>query len=379
MYEIIDKILLFISSTAVYLLNMGSGYAIIPIILSISLSCLFQYFEDIRIRLAGNLLFVAICAFVPGYIVFAPLLLYDLFNTRHQYAAGFLFIFFLVYRSRFSLSVFLITTLFAAVSFLLKYKTSRINTLRSEYNELRDASSSFSRLMNKKNLTLLKNQDYEINLATLNERNRISREIHDSIGHMLSRALLQVGALLTMTKEDDTREGLLDLKASLSEGMDEIRNSIHKMYDDSIDLYVSAEKLIKSFDFCPVSFEYDISSSPPLMLRQSLLSIIREALTNIMRHSSATEAAVILREHPGLYQLIIQDNGMLDEFRKQKVSRLLSGYDGENGMGLQNITDRVMSFHGNINFNTDNGFKIFITIPKEGLNNSINNIAGGNQ
>lgn len=376
MYEIIDKILLFLGSTVLYLLHMDAAYAVIPIILAISLTCLFQYFEDIRIRLAGNLLFIALCAFIPVYIIFTPLLLYDVFHTRHQYSAGFVLLFFFAYKDSLGLTVILITTILLAASFLLKYKTCRLNTLRSEYNELRDASSSFTLLMNKKNLSILKNQDYEVNLATLNERNRISKEIHDNIGHMLSRALLQVGALLTLAKDEDIREGLLGLKASISGGMDDIRNSIHKMYDDSIDLYMSVEKLIKDFSFCPVSFDYDINNPPPLMLRQSLLAIIKEALTNIMKHSSATEAVIILREHPGMYQLIVQDNGKLDEYGRQTVLRQLSGYDEGCNMGLQNISDRVKGFRGNINFNLDNGFKIFITIPKEDLENSK---AGGNQ
>jgi signal transduction histidine kinase len=41
----------------------------------------------------------------------------------------------------------------------------------------------------------MEKQDYEIYLATLRERNRIAREIHDNVGHMLSRSILQIGAL----------------------------------------------------------------------------------------------------------------------------------------------------------------------------------------
>ena len=45
------------------------------------------------------------------------------------------------------------------------------------------------------------NQDYEIHLATLKERNRIAREIHDNVGHLLSRSLLQTGALQVMNHD----------------------------------------------------------------------------------------------------------------------------------------------------------------------------------
>ena len=47
-----------------------------------------------------------------------------------------------------------------------------------------------------------RNQDYEIYLATLKERNRIAREIHDNVGHMLTRSILQLGALSVINKDE---------------------------------------------------------------------------------------------------------------------------------------------------------------------------------
>ena len=55
-------------------------------------------------------------------------------------------------------------------------------------------------------------QDYEINLATLNERNRIARDIHDNVGHLLTRSILQIGALLTIYKDNTIKEGLNSIK-----------------------------------------------------------------------------------------------------------------------------------------------------------------------
>lgn len=65
-------------------------------------------------------------------------------------------------------------------------------------------------------LELLLNQDAQINLATLNEQNRISKEIHDNIGHLLSRSIIQIGALLIVAKDDVIIKGLTSLKESLS-------------------------------------------------------------------------------------------------------------------------------------------------------------------
>ena len=54
---------------------------------------------------------------------------------------------------------------------------------------------------------------------------------------------------------------------------------------------------------------YDI----PKEIKYSFIAITKEALNNVMRHSNANEVKILAREHPGLYQLIIEDNGTLDE------------------------------------------------------------------
>ena len=71
-----------------------------------------------------------------------------------------------------------------------------------------------------------------------------------------------------------------------------------------------------------------------------------------MRHSNATKASVLVREHPALYQLCIEDNGSACTLETD-------------GIGIANMEERVHSLHGNLHILTDNGFKIFITVPKE--------------
>jgi signal transduction histidine kinase len=346
------------------LLQLDNGFVIVPVIITILLSSLFLYYDEDRIRLAGNILFAILCLFVPNYIIFLPMILYNICHTKYQYGlliAPFLFFYHI---ADYSANILSFTTVFLALAYLLKYKSDRLFTLKTEYNDLRDNTSAMSQLLEEKNQSLLKNQDYEINLATLNERNRISKEIHDNIGHLLSRALLQVGALLTITKEEITKEGLTSLKDSLSGGMDQIRNSIHHMYDESIDLYVQIEHLAKEFTYCPLHYEYDIKNPPGIQLKHSIIGILKESLANIIRHSNATKVTILLREHPAMYQLVVQDNGTIDDRHKKILSSILDEQEYGDGMGLRNISDRVKSFGGNINLSVENGFKLFITFPK---------------
>ena len=79
---------------------------------------------------------------------------------------------------------------------------------------------------------------------------------------------------------------------------------------------------------------------------------MKEAIHNTYKHSDATKMDILLREQPVFYQLIIKDNG---------TPSTIQG----NGMGLKNMRDRVEQYKGYINFKTEAGFEIFITIPKE--------------
>lgn len=369
MYEIIDKILLFIGCTAYYLFRIDSSLAIIPILIALALSCFFIYFEDGRIRLAGSLLFAAICFFRPDYIVFLPLVLYDVLLTRNQWAVVTMPILLLYHRKIYSSDIVFAAIGYITVAYILRFKTDRINKLQMDYNELRDASTQISLQLEAKNKDLLANQDAQINLATLNERNRISKEIHDNIGHLLSRSLLQIGAMLIFAKEEPIREGLTSLKESISQGMDQIRNSIHHMYDESIDLYQQLDRLVKDFTACHINYEYDIKNPPPLPIKHSLIAIVKESLANVMRHSNATKVSLLLREHPAIYQLIIQDNGTLSKQQQKFLAEMIERQDFGSSMGLRNIFERVKGFHGNINVSFDQGFKLFITIPKTTTNN----------
>lgn len=365
MFDIHDKLLLFLCCFTLYMLEVHTEYAIIPILLAIFFSCLSTYLDNRRLKLGFFLIYIAFCQFLPESFVFLPLIIYDVALYDYQILSFLaLFPFFLNFK-RYSLIIVIFSFVFIILAWIMKYKTLSSIRLQAEYNELRDTSKELALLQEQKNQSILENQDYEINVATLNERNRISKEIHDNIGHLLSRSLLQIGALLTISREDATKEGLTALKESISEGMDSIRNSIHNMHDESIDLYTSIDSLVKDFTFCTISFEYDMKSNPEIKLKYSLIAIVKESLANIIKHSNATKVSICLREHPAMYQLIILDNGTMDAQKQLKLSKLIENQLYYDGMGLQNITDRVKGFHGNFNIKLDHGFRIFITIPKE--------------
>ena len=225
-------------------------------------------------------------------------------------------------------------------------------------------------LLSEKNKALLEKQDYEIYAATLRERNRIAREIHDNVGHVLSRSILMTAACKTINKNEALDPLLGNLEESLNGAMNSIRSSVHDLHDDAVNLEDAIKGLVKDFSFCPVTLTYDMSRQVPREVKYSLISITKEGLSNVMRHSNADSVNILLREHPALYQLCIEDNGTLGskipDIQTDADSNKMETVSG--GMGLSNIRDRVKALGGTVQITQEKGFRICVTIPKSGSN-----------
>lgn len=367
MIELIDKIVLLISSSVLYFYAFDNTYILVPIIIAVILSCLNTYLDHPRFSEGSFLFFLTITMFYPKLLIFLPILLYDITFTK-EWRIGLLSLFPFLYHSKMmDYQVLTFVILLFLISIIGKYKTSKVTQLLKEYYELRDTSKEVSLLLEEKNRNLLEKQDYEINMATLNERNRISKEIHDNIGHLLSRSLIQIGALLTISKEEVVKEGLASLKKSISDGMDSIRESIHNIHNESIDLYTYIQTLLTNFTFCKSSFHYDVTNAPCLNMKYCIISTIKESLSNIIKHSNATYVNIQIVEHPIMYQIIIEDNGTVDDEVRKQLEYLNNGIKKADGMGLQNIIDRVRGFDGIYHISAKKGFRIFITLPKKSM------------
>ena len=139
----------------------------------------------------------------------------------------------------------------------------------------------------------------------------------------------------------------------LNSAMNSIRSSVHNLHDESETLREITEGIIKDFENC--TMEYDMSEIIPNKIKYCFAAIIKEALSNVIKHSNATAVKIVLREHPALYQLCIEDNGK-GYSEKEADSK---------GIGLKNMQERVTSLGGTLQINGKNGFRIFAVIPKQ--------------
>lgn len=352
MNRIVDKIVIFIFCTALYLPAVKSVYMVVPILIAIILGSSMSYFEDERIKLGVFSAFVIMCIFQKAYFVFIPLIFYDILISKYKWAWTILLLPLITYMDKtFSINDGLVVV-FLLVAYLLNYRTNSLENIKNEYYKLRDNTKEEAMKLSQKNKDLMEKQDYEVNLATLRERNRIARDIHDNVGHLLSRCILQMGALLAINKDETTRDSLRQIKDTMSEAMDSIRSSVHDLHDESMDLEAEIQALLNNFKFCQVEFSYDFNSNLDKNYKYCFIAVIKEALSNIIKHSNATRLTISMREHPAIYQIVLQDNGTDIRF------------SSENGIGIKNIKDRVASIGGNVNISMENGFRIFVSVPK---------------
>ncbi len=351
---LVDKIIILICALIVYLTQPQPD--IIMVLVAVSFGGFLSYVDSKKLRAFLVAGFIVLCIYFPQLIFFLPIIAYDMFFYSYQ-AVGVAAIVPLVYflQSQ-SLQTSLTVIALSGLAVLLRYRSNAYSKLYLEHISLNDAARELSMTLTKQNKTLIEKQDYELGLATLNERNRIAREIHDNVGHLLSRAILQIGALLSTNTGQAVSQSLRQLHETLSNAMNSIRDSVHQLHADSIDLNTQILELIDAFTFCEVKYIYQIDSPLDSKIKYAFMAVVQEALSNIMRHSNATQISLTIREHPAFYQLIIADNGSVKKIELNTVD----------GLGLKNMTQRINALNGNISFMTNPGFQIFISVPKEG-------------
>lgn len=333
----------------------NSEAAVIAVLVSVLLSVGNQLLYGKKLCLACIVIQLGLCFINPLFCCALPLIFYDILCTKKPFLALLLPAALFISVSGFTIQQLLIILSASLTAFLLYRNTSKLSAAEKALIKTRDSSEEVTMLLQEKNRRLLENQDYEINLATMKERNRIAREIHDNVGHMLTRSILQVGALNVINKDENLSASLEDLKDTLNSAMTSIRSSVHNLHDDSISLKLTAEEAIKPLkERFSVSCSFDFSETMPKNTKLCFIGIIKECVSNAIKHSKGDRIDITIREHPAFYHLSYEDNGKCNGIIK------------ETGIGISNIQERASLADGIVNIeSTEKGFKVFVSVPKK--------------
>lgn len=177
-------------------------------------------------------------------------------------------------------------------------------------------------------------------LAVVEERNRLAREIHDGLGANLSSLIIQAEYLSNIAgNEAAVQSEITELKASAEEAIEELRRSLQMMRED-FDLATGVEEYVKTFrDRSKLEVAFEASGHSGRIQPESALAIFRvlqEALSNSLKHSQARRVEVKLNFGLNRAQLSVKDDGVGFDVKASKAGHY----------GLSNMTERANKVGG---------------------------------
>jgi len=198
-------------------------------------------------------------------------------------------------------------------------------------------------------------------LATTKERNRLAREIHDSLGHYLTVVNVQISAAQAILEHDRPRaqDHLIKAQTLTQEGLAEVRHSVAALRaspTESRPLPEALAKLTEQWEAAGLRAELLVAGTIRPLTPQANLTLYRaaqEALTNVEKHAHATCVELHLDyRNERLVHLSIKDDGA-------------GGTTSEGGFGLRGVRERVQLLNGTVRVRTEagNGFSLEVELP----------------
>jgi len=197
-------------------------------------------------------------------------------------------------------------------------------------------------------------------LATMRERNRLAREVHDTLGHYLTviNVQLEVVTKLIDSNPARAREAAVKAKQLASEGLNEVRRSVSALRPTPLEdrpLPEAIRGLIETSRDAGLMVTFEQTGTARVLspeMETVLYRAAQESLTNIRKHAHASAANVRLAYTPAAVSLRVRDNGV--------------GRTGdEDSVGLSALRERAAALNGTVlaENHLEGGFVLEVTLP----------------
>ncbi|MBN2360750.1 MAG: sensor histidine kinase [Deltaproteobacteria bacterium] len=198
------------------------------------------------------------------------------------------------------------------------------------------------------------------NLAVLDERARLSREIHDGLGAALSGLIIQMEYLMTLTRDRQVRDELTELKDAAEEAIAELRRALRMMRDE-FELVPSLQATCEAFrNRRKIPCQLELTGQPPRLTSEqqlTLFRILQEALNNASKHARPKRVTVKVQFFVDGLQLQVIDDGCGFDERNTPVHHY----------GLVNMRDRARKVGGDVMIESELGAGTAVTFVLRGV------------
>ncbi|MFL0252463.1 sensor histidine kinase [Clostridium neuense] len=250
-----------------------------------------------------------------------------------------------------------VTILVVAVLYFAKDEKERKLKAQDLYDRLKISEEKLKKA--NKELELYAASIEEI--TTLRERNRISREIHDSVGHALSTMVIQLGAVEKMISKDPAAAENItkNLRKFTQKSLDEVRMAVREIKPKEFEEFegiLNIQELINNFKKMTgvdvrLSFtkeKWSLNSDQSFVIYR----IIQEFLSNSVRHGKATIIHIMMAYTKKSIVVTLKDNGI-------GCDKLLEG------VGMKSMKERIKALGGNFEYNSKRGHGFLVRIELE--------------
>lgn len=213
------------------------------------------------------------------------------------------------------------------------------------------AGNTFFAERNRMNQKLLKANEEIEHLATVAERERIARDLHDVLGHTLSVITLKSELAGKLMERDPERAGkeIREVEQISRQALSDVRDAIRGYRSKGLAAELALAK--STLETAGVAVQCDAATTMKIpAVQETVLSLaVREAVTNVVRHAGARSCRMRLEQQNGSCRLEIQDDGR--------------GSSNGEGNGLKGMRERVEMLGGTLQRSTESGTTLTITLP----------------